>query len=195
LFLNVANNRDHNEGRAEEDQFMADTGQKFIRRNRAPRVHISYEDPYDADRKVELPFVMGVLADLSGNNPGAEKPEIGERNFLEFDMDNFDQRMAAVEPGVTFKVENKLGDGTGEKLSVDLRFKKFEDFSPAALAKQVPPLAKLLEARQQLSNLLRYMDGKAAASDQIKALLADPQLMAALKDRLSESSGPAETEQ
>ena len=174
---------------------MADTGQKFIRRNRAPRVHISYEDPYDADRKVELPFVMGVLADLSGNNPGAEKPEIGERNFLEFDMDNFDQRMAAVEPGVTFKVENKLGDGTGEKLSVDLRFKKFEDFSPAALAKQVPPLAKLLEARQQLSNLLRYMDGKAAASDQIKALLADPQLMAALKDRLSESSGPAETEQ
>jgi type VI secretion system protein ImpB len=193
--LNVANNRDHNEGRAEEDQFMADTGQKFIRRNRAPRVHISYEDPYDADRKVELPFVMGVLADLSGNNPGAEKPEIGERNFLEFDMDNFDQRMAAVEPGVTFKVENKLGDGTGEKLSVDLRFKKFEDFSPAALAKQVPPLAKLLEARQQLSNLLRYMDGKAAASDQIKALLADPQLMAALKDRLSESSGPAETEQ
>jgi type VI secretion system protein ImpB len=191
----VANNRDHNEGSAEEDQFMADTGQKFIRRNRAPRVHISYEDPYDADRKVELPFVMGVLADLSGNNPGAEKPEIGERNFLEFDMDNFDQRMAAVEPGVTFKVENKLGDGTGEKLSVDLRFKKFEDFSPAALAKQVPPLAKLLEARQQLSNLLRYMDGKAAASDQIKALLADPQLMAALKDRLSESSGPAETEQ
>jgi type VI secretion system protein ImpB len=195
LFLNAANNRDHNEGSAEEDQFMADTGQKFIRRNRAPRVHISYEDPYDADRKVELPFVMGVLADLSGNNPGAEKPEIGERNFLEFDMDNFDQRMAAVEPGVTFKVENKLGDGTGEKLSVDLRFKKFEDFSPAALAKQVPPLAKLLEARQQLSNLLRYMDGKAAASDQIKALLADPQLMAALKDRLSESSGPAETEQ
>jgi len=193
--LNVANNRDHNEGSAEEDQFMADTGQKFIRRNRAPRVHISYEDPYDADRKVELPFVMGVLADLSGNNPGAEKPEIGERNFLEFDMDNFDQRMAAVEPGVTFKVENKLGDGTGEKLSVDLRFKKFEDFSPAAVAKQVPPLAKLLEARQQLSNLLRYMDGKAAASDQIKALLADPQLMAALKDRLSESSGPAETEQ
>jgi type VI secretion system protein ImpB len=174
---------------------MADTGQKFIRRNRAPRVHISYEDPYDADRKVELPFVMGVLADLSGNNPGAEKPEVGERNFLEFDMDNFDQRMAAIEPGVTFKVENKLGDGSGEKLSVDLRFKKFEDFTPAAVARQVPPLARLLEARQQLSNLLRYMDGKAAASDQIKALLADPQLMAALKDRLSERPGSTETEQ
>ena len=129
---------------------MADTGQKFIRRNRAPRVHITYEDPYDADRKVELPFVMGVLADLSGNNPGVEKPEIGERKFLEFDMDNFDKRMAAIEPGVTFKVENKLGDGEGEKLSVDLRFKKMEDFSPAAVARQVPPLAKLLEAREQL---------------------------------------------
>jgi type VI secretion system protein ImpB len=172
---------------------MADTGQKFIRRNRAPRVHISYDDPYDADRKVELPFVMGVLADLSGNNAGVEKPDVGERNFLEFDMDNFDKRMSAIEPGVAFKVDNKLGeDGEGEKLSVALRFKKMDDFSPAAIARQVPSLAKLLEARQQLSNLLRYMDGKVAASDQIKALLADPQLMAALKERLNERPGQSE---
>ena len=74
----------------------------------------------------------------------------------------------------TFKVDNKLGDGTGEKISVNLRFKKMDDFSPAAIARQVPALAKLLEAREQLANLLRYMDGKVAASDQIKALLADP---------------------
>jgi type VI secretion system protein ImpB len=170
----------------------ADTGPKFIRRNRPPRVHISYEDPYDAERQIELPFVMGVLSDLSGNDPGTAKPDVADRAFLEFDMDNFDQRMAAIEPGVSLKVDNKLGDGTDEKMSVNLRFKKIEDFGPAAVAQQVPALAKLLEARQQLSNLLRYMDGKVAAGDQLKALLNDPQLMAALRDRMAER-GPDES--
>ena len=99
-----------------------DSGQKFIRRNRAPRVHITYEDPYDAERLIELPFVMGVLSDLSGNNPGVEKAKVEERKFLEFDMDNFDNRMAAIQPGVTMRVNNKLGDESGEKLSVNLRF-------------------------------------------------------------------------
>jgi len=164
-----------------------DTGQKFIKRNRAPRVHISYEDPYDAERKIELPFVMGVLADLSGNSSGVEKPDIADRKFLDIDMDNFGQRMAAIDPGVSFTVDNKLSDGSGDKLPVKLNFKSMEDFSPAAVARQVPSLAKMLEAREQLSNLLKYMDGKIAASDQIKALLADPRLMAALKDRLDQS--------
>jgi len=163
-----------------------DSGQRFIRRNRAPRVHISYEDPYDAERKVELPFVMGVMSDLSGNNAGAEKPDIADRNFLEFDMDNFEKRMAAIEPGVSMKVENKLG-GEHEKLSVNLRFKKMDDFGPVAIARQVPALAALLESREQLANLLRYMDGKVAAEDQIKKLLNDPKLMAALHDRMAQS--------
>ncbi|MBN9454854.1 MAG: type VI secretion system contractile sheath small subunit [Bosea sp.] len=161
-----------------------DSGQKFIRRNRPPRVHITYEDPYNAEQKVELPFVMGVMADLSGNASAVEKPEISQRKFLDFDMDNFDQRMAAIEPAVSFNVPNKLGEDSNEKLSVALKFSKFEDFNPAAIARQIPATAKLLEAREQLANLLRYMDGKMAASDQIKALLADPQLMATLKDRL-----------
>jgi type VI secretion system protein ImpB len=160
-----------------------DSGQRFIRRNRPPRVHILYEDPYNADRLVELPFVMGVMSDLSGNNPGVEKPKVDERKFLEFDMDNFDNRMTAIEPGVSMRVSNKLSDGSGEKLSVSLRFKKMEDFNPAQVARQVPSLAKLLEAREQLSNLLRYMDGKVAAEDQLKKLLNDPQLMTALRDR------------
>ena len=162
-----------------------DTGQKFIRRNRAPRVHISYEDPYDAERKIELPFVMGVLSDLSGNAPGVEKPDVADRNFLDIDMDNFDQRMGAIEPGVSFHVPNKLDPEAGDKLAVSLRFKKMEDFGPAAVARQVPSVARLLEAREQLANLLRYMDGKTAASDQLKALLADPQLMAALQQRMT----------
>jgi type VI secretion system protein ImpB len=168
----------------------ADSGQKFIRRNRPPRVHITYEDPYNADQKIELPFVMGVLADLSGNASAVEKSDIGERKFLDVDMDNFDQRLAAIEPGVAFTVPNKLGDG-GDKLSVSLKFQKYDDFSPAAIARQIPATAKLLEAREQLANLLRYMDGKIAASDQIKALLSDPQLMAALKDRLGEKAADA----
>ena len=173
---------------------MADTGQKFIKRNRPPRVHITYEDPYDAEKKIELPFVMGVMADLSGNDPGVEKPDITDRKFLEFDMDNFDQRMAALQPGAKFRVENKLGEVEGERLPVNLRFEKMDDFSPAAVARQVPALNKLLEAREQLSNLLRYMDGKAAASEQIRALLRDPKLMAALQDRAN-AAGPAEPEQ
>jgi len=93
-----------------------DSGQKFIRRNRAPRVHITYEDPYDAERLIELPFVMGVLSDLSGNNSAVEKAKIEERKFLEFDMDNFDARMAAIQPGIRMRVANKLGDDPNEKL-------------------------------------------------------------------------------
>ena len=109
---------------------MGDSGQKFIRRNRAPRVHISYEDPYDAEKQIELPFVMGVMSDLSGNDPGVEKPEVADRKFLDFDMDNFDKRMAAIEPGAVFKVDNKLGDGTGEKMSREPALQEDGRFQP-----------------------------------------------------------------
>ena len=161
-----------------------ESGQKFIKRNRPPRVHITYENPANAEEKVEIPFIMGVMSDLSGNTPGVEKEElIANRKFLDFDMDNFEARMAAIEPGVTMRVNNKLGDGDGEKISVALRFKKMDDFSPAAVARQVPSMAKLLEAREQLANLVRYMDGKAGAEGQLRKLLNDPQLMAALSDR------------
>ena len=171
-----------------------DSGQKFIRRNRPPRVHITYENPANAEEKVEIPFVMGVMADLSGNTPGVEKDEIAQRKFLEFDMDNLDARMAAIQPGVSYRVENKLSDQPGEKLGVNLRFNKMADFEPAAVARQVPALAKLLEARQQLANLARYMDGKVAAEATLRKLLADPQLMAALKQRKTETGGEGESE-
>lgn len=164
-----------------------DSGQRFIRRNRPPRVHITYENPDNAEEKIEIPFVMGVMSDLSGNDPGAEKEEFAQRKFLDFDMDNLDARMAAIQPGVSFKVDNKLADGSADKIGVNLRFNKMADFEPATVARQVPSLAKLLEARQQLANLQRYMDGKAAAEDTLRKLLADPQLMAALKNRASET--------
>jgi type VI secretion system protein ImpB len=130
---------------------------------------------------------MGVLSDLSGNASAVEKPELAERKFLDIDMDNFDHRLAAIEPGIALRVKNTLGEGSGETLPLTLRFKKMEDFGPAAVARQVPALAQLIEARERLSNLTRYMDGKVAAEDQIKKLLADPQLMAALRDRVTET--------
>jgi type VI secretion system protein ImpB len=164
----------------------SNSGQKFISRNRKPRVHITYEDPYDAERLVELPFVMGVLADLSGNSSAVEKPNMADRAFLDIDMDNFDKRMEAIEPGLSMKVPNRLGGESGDKLSVNIKLKKMEDLSPTAIARQVPAVAKLLQAREQLSNLLRYMDGKVGAEGTLKKLLADPQLMAAMKDRLAE---------
>jgi type VI secretion system protein ImpB len=174
----------------------SNSGQKFISRNRKPRVHITYEDPYDAEKLIELPFVMGVLADLSGNSSAVQKPDMADRAFLDVDMDNFDKRMAAIEPGLSMKVPNKLGSGEGgDKLSVNVKFKKMDDFSPTAVARQVPAVAKLLQAREQLSNLLRYMDGKVAAEDALKKLLADPQLMAAMKDKLAERPSEATSDE
>jgi type VI secretion system protein ImpB len=169
-----------------------ESGQKFIRRNRPPRVHITYENPANAEEKVEIPFVMGVLADLSGNAPGVEKPEIVNRKLLEFDMDNLDSRIAAIQPGINFRVDNKLGENSGETMAVELRFDKMADFEPTAVARQVPAVARLLEARMQLANLQRYVDGKAAAEGQLRKLLADPQLMQALKNRTVEQGGDSE---
>jgi type VI secretion system protein ImpB len=165
------------------------SGQRFIKRNRPPRVHITYDDPTNVEEKIELPFVMGVMSDLSGNSPGVEKVDIPDRKFLDIDMDNIDNRMAAIQPGVSFRVANTLSENSDEKMSVNLRFNKMADFEPAAVARQVPALAKLLEARTHLANLMRYMDGKVAAEESLRKLLADPQLMLALKNRAESTDG------
>src|SRR5687767_1916355 len=121
---------------------MADSGQRFIKRNRPPRVQIEYKDPYDSEKMVELPFVMGVMSDLSGNASEVEKPVLADRKLLDFDMDNFDKRMEAIKPGVAFRVKDKLsGEGDSEsKLGVELKFEKMADFEPAAVVKQIPAL-------------------------------------------------------
>jgi type VI secretion system protein ImpB len=154
------------------------SSQKFIARNRAPRVQIEYDvELYGAEKKIQLPFVMGVMANLSGS-PAEPLPDVGERKFLEIDVDNFDQRLKAARPRVTLQVPNTLtGDGN---LMVDLTFDSLDDFSPAAVAKKVDALAKLLEARQQLANLLTYMDGKTGAEQLIRQILGDPALLATL---------------
>ncbi|MBP0615938.1 type VI secretion system contractile sheath small subunit [Jiella mangrovi] len=161
----------------------SDSAQDFIGRNRRPRVHISYEDPHDANRRVELPFVMGVMADLSGNAPEVEKPPVGERKLEQVDMETFDEFMGMVKPGVRFAVENKLGEGGSDRLSVKLDFRSMDDFSPAKIAKNVEALNRLLEARQQLSNLRSYMTGRVEAENLLRKLLSDPALMATIKDR------------
>ncbi len=154
------------------------SSQKFIARNRAPRVQIEYDvELYGAQKKVQLPFVMGVLSDLSGK-PEEALPPVADRKFLEVDVDNFDARMKSMKPRVAFQVENTL---TGEgSLPVDITFESMDDFSPAAVARKVDGLNKLLEARTQLANLITYMDGKTGAEELIGKVLADPALLATL---------------
>jgi type VI secretion system protein ImpB len=155
-----------------------ESSQKFIARNRAPRVQIEYDvEVYGAEKKVQLPFVMGVLSDLSGQ-PAEPLAPVAERKFLEIDVDNFDERLKAMKPRVAVQVPNTL---TGEgNLSVDMTFESMDDFTPAAIARKVDSLNKLLEARSQLSNLMTYMDGKTGAEDLIAKLLKEPALMQAL---------------
>lgn len=166
---------------------MAESSQKFIQRNRAPRVQIEYDvEVYGSEKKVQLPFVMGVLADLSGK-PADPLPPVADRKLLEIDVDNFDDRLKSMKPRAAFQVANTL---TGEgNLNVDITFESMDDFSPAAVAKKVAGLDKILEARTQLSNLITYMDGKTGAEELIAKLINDP----ALLQSLAASAKPAES--
>ena len=166
----------------------SDSGSSFIKRNRPPRVQIQYEDPYDSEKMVELPFVMGVMSDLSGNNPGVEKEAVEERTFTDVTKDTLDEYMESVKPGITFTVGNKLDPDSGQKLGVNLQFEKMDDLEPAAIARQVPALKKLLEAREQLANLQRYMAAKPKAQEQVQKLLNDPELLAAMADRVTQDT-------
>lgn len=154
------------------------SSQKFIARNRAPRVQIEYDvELYGAEKKVQLPFVMGVMSDLAGKSEEPQ-PAIADRKFLEIDVDNFDSRMKSMKPRAAFTVPNTL---TGEgNMAVDITFESMDDFSPAAIAAKVEPLKKLLDARTQLSNLMTYMDGKSGAENLIATVIQDPALLSAL---------------
>jgi type VI secretion system protein ImpB len=161
--------------------------QKFIAQNRAPRVHIEYDvELYGADKRVELPFVMAVMADLSGQ-PETPLPAVAERKFMDVSVDNFDERMAAMQPRAAFQVPNTL---TGEgQLPVELRFQKMEDFSPAAVANQVEPLRRLLEMRARIASLLTYMDGKVDAERFVSELLQDPKRLSLLTQNPNTQEG------
>jgi type VI secretion system protein ImpB len=168
---------------------MAMSSQKFIARNRAPRVQIEYDvEVYGSEKKVQLPFIMGVMADLSGKPVDPLAPVV-DRKFLEIDVDNFESRLKAMKPRAAFRVPNTL-TGEGE-LSVDIAFESMDDFSPTAVARKVDALNKLLQARQQLSSLLTYMDGKAGAEELIANVLKDPTLLQALASAPKPQAGAA----
>jgi type VI secretion system protein ImpB len=154
------------------------SGQKFIARNRSPRVQIEYDvELYGSKKKVQLPFVMGVLSDLSGK-PAEPLPNVADRKFTDVDVDNFDAFLKSQKPRVAFQVPNTL---TGEgSINLDITFESMDDFSPAAIARKVDALNKLLEARTQLANLLTYMDGKTGAENLIQKVLQDPELLKSL---------------
>ena len=163
------------------------SSQKFIARNRAPRVQIEYDvEAHGAQKKAQIPFVMGVLADLTGDAKDP-LPGVDDRKFVGIDVDNFDERMKSMKPRVAISVPNTL---TGEgNMQVDITFESMDDFSPAAVARKVDALNKLLEARTQLSNLITYMDGKAGAEDLIAKVLNDPALLKSLADQAKPNSG------
>jgi type VI secretion system protein ImpB len=141
-------------------------------------VQIEYDvELYGAEKKVQLPFVMGVMSDLSGNPKDPLAP-VADRKFVDISVDNFDDRLKAMNPRVAMQVPNTL---TGEgNISVDLSFESMEDFSPAAIARKVGALDQLLKARSQLSNLVTYMDGRTGAEDLLANALKDPALLQAL---------------
>jgi type VI secretion system protein ImpB len=165
------------------------SSQKFIARNRAPRVQIEYDvELYGSEKSIQLPFIMGVMADLSGK-PEEELPEVGERKMLGIDVDNFNSRMKAIRPRAAFTVDNTLtGDGN---LPIDLTFENMDDFSPGAVARRVEGLDKLLQAREQLANLLTYMDGKAGAEELVNQIIQDDSLLKSLSSAPKPEEGEA----
>jgi type VI secretion system protein ImpB len=169
---------------------MSGSSQKFIARNRAPRVQIEYDvELYGSNKKMQIPFVMGVMADLSGK-PAEPLAPVADRKFLEIDVDNFDERLKSMKPRAAFAVPNTL---TGEgNLSVDITFESMADFSPEAVAKKVGALSNLLEARTQLKDLLTYMDGKVGAEELLANVLKNPELLKSLAAAPKAADAPAE---
>ena len=169
----------------------SNSAQKFIGKNRAPRVQVEYDvELYGAEKKVNLPFVTAVCADLSGD-PAEPLEKVEDRKFLDIDCDNFNDRLKSMKPRVATRVPNAL-TGEGE-LPVDITFESMDDFSPAAVAAKTEGLKDILKARQELSNLLSYMDGKAGAEELLNKILKDPALLKALSEKAkAQDAAPAE---
>lgn len=145
--------------------------QHKIDRVRAPRVQITYDvEVGDAIEMKEIPFVVGVLADLSGK-PDEPLPKLKDRKFVEIDRDNFNNVLAAMKPRAAFRVDNKL-TGDDSKLAVELRFKSLDDFHPEQVVQQVDPLKKLVEARRRLSDLLNKLDGNDKLDELLQEVIA-----------------------
>jgi type VI secretion system protein ImpB len=167
---------------------MAESTQHKLDRVRPPRVQITYDvEVGDAQAKKELPFIVGVLADLSGN-PAQALPKVKDRKFVEIDRDNFNDVLASSAPRAVFRVDNKLAND-GSKLNVELKFNHIDDFNPTSIVKQVEPLRKLLEARQRLNDLLGKLDGNDKLDGLLQEVVANSD---GLKDLQAQTSGGSE---
>jgi type VI secretion system protein ImpB len=168
---------------------MAESLQHKLDRVRSPRVHITYDvETGGAIEMKELPFVMGVLADLSGQ-PEEALPRMANRRFVEIDRDNFNEVMAGMKPRLAYRVDNELTDD-GSKLGVELRFNHMNDFSPERVAEQVEPLRKLMQIRQQLSGLLAKTDGNDSLSERLQEIISNTEELQQIRDE----AGLGETE-
>ena len=148
---------------------MADSTQDKLKRVRPPRVHITYDvETGDAVEKKEIPFVVGVLSDLSGE-PEKPLPPIKERKYVEVDRDNFDEVLEGMKPRLSLNVDNRIDESENEKIAVELTFKRLDDFHPEKIAEQVEPIRKLVETRKKLNNLMAKLDG----NEKLEALLQD----------------------
>ena len=154
-----------------------------LKRVRKPRVHLTYEvETGGAAIERELPFVVGVLGDFSGN-PSTPLKSLKDRKFVQIDRDNFDSVMASMTPELHFKVDNKITDD-GSQMAVDLKFNSMEDFSPAKVAEQVEPLKKLLETRNKLTDLLSKVDRSEELEELLERVLQDNDQMSKLAGEL-----------
>jgi type VI secretion system protein ImpB len=168
--------------------------QDKLKRVRPPRVHITYDvETGGAIEKRELPFVVGVLADLAGQQKEA-LPQVKERNFVEIDRDNLDKVLARMSPRLAFKVDNRLTSDKGQ-LGIELHFSSMQDFEPQCVAEQVEPLRKLLEVRRMLTNLRSSLYGNDNLEALLQKIIHDDSALAALCKELgvagSDDSQPA----
>ena len=170
-----------------KEEEMADSTQDKLKRVRPPRVHITYDvETGDAVEEKEIPFVVGVLSDLSGN-PEQHLPPIKERKYVEVDRDNINEVLEGVGPRLAFKVDNKIEEDSDSKVGVELNFKSLNDFHPENVAEQVEPIRKLVEVRKKLYNLMAKLDG----NDKLEELLQE---VITSTDKLSQIAKKEEAE-
>ncbi len=167
---------------------MSESKQHVLSRVRPPRVQITYDvETLGSIQKKELPFIVGILADLSGK-PEAPLPKLKERKFVEIDRDNFDDVMEAIEPRLAFRVPNKLQPGSDQMINVLLKFKKMTDFNPDEIVKQIGPLKELFDARNRLNDLLAKLDGNDDLEGILTEVLANTSDQAKLREELKASA-------
>jgi type VI secretion system protein ImpB len=164
--------------------------QHKLDRVRAPRVHITYDvEIGDAIELKEIPFVVGVLGDLSGK-PEEPLPKLKDRKFVEIDRDNFDRVLEGQKPRLAFRVDNKL-TGEDTKMAVELRFKSMDDFHPERVVQQIDPLRKLLDVRNRLSDLLNKLDGNDRLDELLQQVISSTESL----EQLGKEAGVATTDE